>query len=51
MLLIVLTFFHTKNVENAIVPLGARDFWCGSDVYKIQAKCVSGESTVACWPA
>lgn len=37
--------------KNAIVPLGSRDFWCGSDVYKIQAKCVSGESTVACWPA
>jgi len=34
----------------ALGLVGSRQFDCGTDVYKIQVKCVSGYSRVSCWP-
>lgn len=30
--------------------LGSRDYWCGSDVYKIQVKYHTGQGTIMCYP-
>lgn len=35
---------------NAIPFNKSRVFYCGTDVHIIQVKCVSGYSTVGCWP-
>lgn len=34
----------------ALGLVGSRQFYCGTDVHKIQVKCVSGYSRVSCWP-
>lgn len=35
---------------NSVPGNQSRNFWCGSNVYKIQAKAITGNATVACWP-
>lgn len=35
---------------NAVAGNHSRVFWCGSDIYTIQAKATSGNATVTCWP-